>query len=406
MEIAYLTSEYPARSHTFIRREIEIMREQGFKLHAFSLHRCAKSEILNEQEQQVYDDTWSVFPINLKDFLASHIACFTRSPANYFRALRVGFKFSGDSVKGFLYTFFYFAEAMYLAEQLKEKEVKAIHVHFANSGAKVAMVASKYLQVPLMLSLHGTVDFEYPGILWLKNMVQFADSVRCVSDYGSSQAKRLVKRSEYKKVFVSYCGLPSNYQNIKTNATYQHNPPIRLLSVGRLSTEKGQIILIEAASILKRRGFEFVLDIVGDGPDREMLEEESCQLGLQDLIRFHGAVEEKVALDYMRKAGILICSSFMEGLPQVLMESMLVNTPVIAPYIAGIPELIANRKTGLLFPAGNVTALADSIIELTNNEALYNEVMQAGRQIVLDRFMIDKTVVPLVARTRVLLSQY
>lgn len=403
MSLAYLTSKYPARSHTFIRREIEVLREQGYELHVFSLHRCEQSEILNEREQREYESTWSVFPLVLKDFLFSHFSCLIQSPRNYFRALLVGFDYYGGSLRGFIYTFFYFAEAIYLAEQMKKKNIVALHVHFANSGAKVAAVVAEYLQIPWMISLHGNSDFGYPSILWLKDMVKHAHFVRCVSDYGASQVKCKISLQEYRKVFVAYCGLPSNYQNKKVGSKRKENGPIKLLSVGRLSSEKGQILLIDMASKLKQKHIKFTIEIVGDGTDRTMLEEQTRALGLEDSIHFIGAVEEMAVFDYMREADIFICSSFMEGLPQVLMESMLINTPVIAPYIAGIPELVSDGRTGMLFPAGNVDALAQKVIELVNDPVLYKEVVSAGRQKVLNDFLIDKTIVPLLEHTQAIL---
>ena len=404
MAIAYLISEYPARSHTFIRREIELLREKGLDLQVYSLHRYAESEILNEEERLAYEDTWSVFPISARKFFIAHFSCLWRAPGRYFRALTRGFKYSGGGFKGAVFTLVYFAEAIYLAEQLRQQNVEMIHAHFANSGAKVAAVSATYLGVPWVLSLHGTVDFEYPGILWLKDLAHSADFLRCISDYGASQLKRVMPRSEYHKVFVSYCGLPLNYHSIPEKHDIVCKTPLSLLSVGRLSPEKGQVLLIEMALKLQQAGLNFVLDIVGDGPDREMLETECRKLELTMVVNFHGAVDERAVFDFMRNSDIFICSSFMEGLPQVLLESMLLGTPVVAPYIAGVPELIRDHETGMLFPAGNTTALVDAVMKLAHDEVLYRTLMVAGRDKVRNEFMIDQTILPLIDRTRALLS--
>lgn len=152
-----------------------------------------------------------------------------------------------------------------------------------------------------------------------------------------------------------------------------------ILSVGRLSKEKGQFLLIEAAALLRRnsdRNVCFVL--AGDGPDREMLEELAAQKQLSDSFRFVGHVAE--IAPYYALANIFVLPSYSEGSPNVLLEAMAAGLPIVATAVGGVPEMIEHRKQGLLVECGNPSALAESITQLRSHESLRRLLASAGRQ--------------------------
>jgi glycosyltransferase involved in cell wall biosynthesis len=160
----------------------------------------------------------------------------------------------------------------------------------------------------------------------------------------------------------------------------------RLLSVGRLAEQKGQLLLVEAASLLASRGIKFQLVVVGDGELRPQIEELIEQRGLAGHVTLAGWKSNRAICDLMQNSRALIMPSFAEGLPVVLMESLALKRPVLSTYIAGIPELVENGVSGFLVPAGDVTALADAMATIlaAEPEAL-ERLGERGRERVRQR---------------------
>jgi glycosyltransferase involved in cell wall biosynthesis len=135
----------------------------------------------------------------------------------------------------------------------------------------------------------------------------------------------------------------------------------RLICVGRLCEQKGQLLLIEAARELAASDVEFELVLAGDGELRPEVEALALRYGLQDRVRVTGWISGDVVRKEILAARALVLPSFAEGLPVVLMEAMALRRPVISTYVAGIPELVKPGEHGWLVPAGDAAALTQAI---------------------------------------------
>ena len=152
-----------------------------------------------------------------------------------------------------------------------------------------------------------------------------------------------------------------------------------MVCVGRLSPEKGQTGLLRVFAQLRTGHPDLTLRLVGDGPDRDALERLSQELSVGDAVTFAGRLPEPDTLVEIAKADLLVLPSFMEGLPIVLMEAMALGVPVIASRVAGIPELVVDGKTGLLFAPSNWDELAQCIARLLGDKALCATLAQNGK---------------------------
>jgi colanic acid/amylovoran biosynthesis glycosyltransferase len=143
-------------------------------------------------------------------------------------------------------------------------------------------------------------------------------------------------------------------------------PPIgrRLICVGRLFEQKGQLILIEAAHRLAANGTEFELVLAGDGELRPDIEALVAHYELQNRVRITGWINGGRVREEILLVRALVLPSFAEGLPVVLMEAMALQRPVISTYVAGIPELVIPAEHGWLVPAGDVDALTHAVHRL------------------------------------------
>ena len=225
-------------------------------------------------------------------------------------------------------------------------------------------------------ALHGVSETDYPAGLLLGKKIEAAQFVACVSHFGRAQAMRVTSPDHWRKLFIVRCGL-----NLLAVPEYHLQPSRarpRIICVGRLSPEKGQIGLLEAFAAVQAQGIDAELVLVGDGPERSCIEKRIHQLGLGLGITLKGRLDEETTLLEIASSDLLVLPSFMEGLPIVLMEAMALGVPVVATRVAGIPELIMDEKEGLLFRPADWCDLAQKITRLLRDEPLRRDVARAA----------------------------
>jgi glycosyltransferase involved in cell wall biosynthesis len=156
-------------------------------------------------------------------------------------------------------------------------------------------------------------------------------------------------------------------------------PGQRLLvgSVGRLSEEKGFDRLIHAADQLLGMGFDLELRIIGDGDQRASLQKLIRELGREERIQLLGYRSDLREL--YQAMDVFVLSSLREGLPNVLLEAMAMEVPVVATRIAGVPRLV-REENGLLVEAGQVNDLIQALCRLLADSALRRRMASAARR--------------------------
>jgi len=194
---------------------------------------------------------------------------------------------------------------------------------------------------------------------------------------------------------VVRCGIETDRVPPRRRSPPGPGRPIEFLSVGRLSTEKGQLGLIDAFGRLIRRGLDARLVLIGGGPMEAALRAAIARRELEDRVELRGPQPEATVLDAMAEADVFVLSSLMEGLPVVLMEALAAELPVIAPSVGGISELVVHRETGLLFAVENWDELAERMAELAQDVDLRARIGAAGRARVISEFDVDRAVQPL-----------
>lgn len=163
-------------------------------------------------------------------------------------------------------------------------------------------------------------------------------------------------------------------------------PPF-ILSVGRLAPGKGWEDLLTAVALLHSSLGQITIKIVGDGPQRSMLEKQIKQLGLEARVELVGHVSSRDALAALyRQALLYIMPSHHEGLPTVVLEAMASGCAVLSTDVGGIPEVITSGKNGLLVPPREPRQMAEAIEQLVCNQLLRESLGHSARETVTDRF--------------------
>ena len=390
--IAYVVSQYPASSHTFIRREVESLRRHGVDVRTYSIRRPGAAELVAPEDRASAETTRFVLPLGAGALLGAHLRALRR-PGAYLALLRLALRHRAPGLRAALWALFHFAEAVVLARMFAEDRVSHVHNHFANAGATVGMMAARFAGLPWSLTLHGISETDYPAGLTLGAKLEQAEFAACVSWFGRAQAMRVTAPAHWHKFAVVRCGLDLASPALAAPVARMAGARRRLVCVARLSAEKGHLGLLEAIAPL-----DVELTLVGDGPLRGEIDAAVVRLGLGARVHFAGRLDEAATLAEIARHDMLVLPSFMEGLPIVLMEAMALGLPVIGSRVAGVPELIEDGAEGLLFRPGDWDDLRRQIARLRDDGALSDRLAAAGRAKVEREFDIATAVAPLVSR--------
>lgn len=396
MSIAYLISQYPAASHTFIRREVEALRLQGVTVETFSIRRPSVAELTSPQDCEEFQKTYYVLPFRFIEVARAHSMAIATRPLRYFRVFSLALSHRVPGLRALLWAIFHFVEAIQLARELERRRVGHLHNHFGNAGATVGLLASTFLKLPWSLTLHGISETDYPAGLLLSDKIAAAQFVACVSHFGRAQAMRVTPAKLWDKFIIVRCAIDFEKLPYRIGPRDRHRP--RFVCVGRLSPEKGHLGLLMAFSNVLSRGGNAELVLIGSGPEKASIEQKISDLGLTNSVSLTGLLNEDETLCEIANADALVMASFMEGLPVVLIEAMALTVPVIAPRVAGIPELVNDGENGILFSPSNWDELTEKMLQLLGDPVLRKRLGKAGKNYVLDSFEIGQCVIPLKKR--------
>lgn len=199
----------------------------------------------------------------------------------------------------------------------------------------------------------------------------------------------------WEKMIITRCGVELEAMPEKAR---EKRDALRVVSVGRLHPEKGQVGLLKAFRAALDQDLNAELYLVGDGPFRQTVTRVIERLGLEEHVTLLGSMAEHDTLKEVAKADLFVMSSLMEGLPVCLMEALALEVPVIAPRLSGIPELVVHGETGLLSTPADWAELAERIVELGRDPERGRALARRGRQKVEEEFDINRAVEPLLER--------
>jgi glycosyltransferase involved in cell wall biosynthesis len=306
VKIAYLVNLYPKTSHSFIRREILALESLGIPVARFTL-RVWEAEIVDEIDHQELTKTRIILRSGIPILLGFLLKSIVFSPVNFLQALRLTWHVGKRSERGLWLNLIYLIEACTLKHWLVTDKIDHLHVHFGTNSATVAMLCEVLGGPGYSFTVHGPEDFDKVAAIALPEKIKRARFVVAISSYGRSQLYRWCDYQDWPKIHIVHCGLDQSF--LETEPEPLPESP-NLVCVGRLSEQKGQVLLLQAVAVLIQRGINLKLVLVGDGNLRPAMEMAIAELKLQDYVEITGWATEQEVKAQINAAKAMILPSF------------------------------------------------------------------------------------------------
>ena len=393
MRLAYLYSRYPVISQTFCDMEMLELERQGHELFIGSVH-PPHTSLRHQHFERLQAPVSYAPPPAVMKLWEKQTRTSGRWPAELIERHERKY---GPDYKAELRA----RNACYFAALFERQGIRHFHVHFANRAAHTALFVKAIAGIPFSITAHGQdfmTDLGQNDLL--REICDAAEFVAVETDYSRELLRQRCPAAS-DKIHRVYNGL--DLSHLPAPLEEERPPgPVTIMSVGRLVPFKGFEILLQACAELARRQIDFRCQIVGDGPLRGKLESTIADLHLQERVELCGSLSQDEVYARLRSADIfaLACVVDAEGasdvFPTVIMEAMACARPVVSTRLAGIPESVVDRVTGLLVSPGDGEELAEALDRLVRDAALRTSMGEAGRARLKSEFSVVRTVQPLV----------
>ncbi len=389
--ILYLASVLPARTETFVYREILALRELGMEIVSASVH-APERDLGDERLAHLARETLELYtypPL----YLAGHLLGALlrrplRSGATLARALADALSPRGDlTIAQRPKVLVQALHALALAHRLRSRGITHIHAHLAHVPTTIAMYAARQLGIGFSFTGHANDLFPQRALLVTK--LRRARFVSCISSWHRRFYQSLVPRSD-EDLPVVRCGVDTTL--IHANAA-PGRQALEVLAVGRLVEKKGFDLLIEAlGAVAERTSASLHLILAGSGPEEGRLRALSATLPPGVTVDLLGDTPNDAVMKLMERADLFVlpcrvtASGDRDGIPVVLMEAMAHGRCVVTGDLEAIRELVEDGVTGLTIPSGDSQALEKVLAELLADRERIETLGRAGRRRVEEEF--------------------
>ena len=400
----YIAGTLPARSETFVYREIFSLRRLGFEIETASVH-GPQSGLGNAELDELAISTRGIYSRGMVPILLDVLKETFSHPIRSLRTIgRVGvdasFSRDLDLVLRFKVLWQGLA-SLSLARDIRSSEIGHIHAHFAHVPATIAMYSALHLDIGFSFTGHA-VDL-FPERSLLREKIQRARFVSCISEWHRDFYRSIFYRSDEDLVIVR-CGVDTHSIEPTPDPSGE---VFEILSVGRLVEKKGFDVLLHALSSLGAENpFPVRLTLVGDGPMRTKLEALASGLPPNVEVDFRGDMVNTQAMELMSRADLFVLpcavasSGDRDGIPVALMEAMAFGRCVVSGDLETIRELVEDGVSGVMVPPGDVRGLQRVLAELREDPQQRSTLGEQARRKVEGEFDLSLNAKRLASRLR------
>jgi colanic acid/amylovoran biosynthesis glycosyltransferase len=388
-QVAYITSHFPSVTQTFVFREVLELKRRGWdvQLHAFvrsGLPPDVHPEAAALAEQCVYPSVRSV--------TRAQLWWLRRHPRAYGAAWAFALRGNWPKLGRLLRAVAVVPVAALFARDISSRGITHTHAHWATAPALAASLIARLTGGSYSFTAHA-YDIQLDRTM-LRQKAEGAAFVATISDVNRLSLERWFKGSSA-RVTVVHCGV--DLHQFMRRSVPPAGPPFVIVNVGALEVYKGQRHLLGAIAILRRQGYDAVLQLVGGGSQRTELERRAIELGIAPAVQFLGVLSADAVRRSLERAhafalpSVELANGLTEGIPVAIMEAMATGVPVTASRVSAIHELVSHGATGLLVPPGDDEALAASLRCLIDDAELAARLARTASLVVADEFDLRQT---------------
>ncbi len=404
LRVAYILLWFPEPSQTFILEEVNTLVRLGLGVQVYTLYGPRPPGITSGMSPALAPVTHlgqTAAGELLKDF--THLGReWGPGAVNFVRQVLLRHWRSLETTGEALWAVM---AGVHLAKEFQAAGIRHIHAPWADGPATTAWVASRLSGIPFSFSARAR-DLHPPDGALLEKLAA-ASLVRTNTRSNERYLASLAPR-EAAKIINIYNGA-SLPPRPAPDRSWQ--PPFRLLALGRLVPKKGYDVLLTACRLLAREGFCFHLTLAGEGPEHHKFRRLIEKYGLKGQVNLVGFVPHREVPRLFQEADLFIMPSLIapsgdrDGIPNVVLEALLHEVPVVATDISGLPEVIHPPETGWLVPPDDPENLARAVREACSNPTEARRRALAGRDLVAREFDSVRNYSELMALFVKLISQ-
>ncbi|KIC15549.1 glycosyltransferase family 4 protein [Leisingera sp. ANG-DT] len=383
MRLAVIVTEYPKFTETFILRDVLKFLEFGAEVRLYHLSPYNTSEVLHEFAQPtraIARHVGLISPATLASFTAQ-LGNMAGPPAVI--GTQQGRKpvLAGKSAVVSV-------AASAIARELADWGADHVHAEFAGHPATAAWVIHRLTGIPYSVSCRAHDIFRTQRLLAEK--LGEAAFVRTISNYGRDFLSEHVRGLCAGEIQVIHSSV--DVETIPQLGPPPQDGPFHVLYVGSLQVRKGVDLLLRALAAMEVPDWR--CSLAGDGPERAQLEALAAELGLGERVAFLGKQDFSKVGKLYQSANVIAVPSVIgpsgrtEGIPNVAIEGLAFQRPVISTNVSGIPELIRPGRTGFLIEPGSVEELVRALEDVQADPVAAYTIACQGRRLVEEEFSL------------------
>ncbi len=378
MNIAIVVNGFPENSETFITNKVIALTAAGNKVSVIRLTNSGNKSLIDLYQLNSNNHVSIINP-NVPNNITSLLYFFITKPYLFFQSCSFNTKKFSNQLRRSLYL------------QLFNNNNFDI-IHFEFSGIAVSFLdILKMIKPKTVVSCRGSAEKVKPisepeRIEKLSAVFKQITAIHCVSNdmkntitpWCNDLDKIFVNRPAIDPTFFSPNKQPSNFNGTS------------ILSIGRFTFQKGYLMGILVVKALIDKGYKIKWNIIGDGIQFEEMLFHIHTLNLQDHIILHGKKNKQEVSDWINKSDIFLLTSVYEGIPNVVLEAMAMQLPVLTTLCGGVDEVIEHEKDGLITPLYDINEIVHQLEKCINNKTLCLEMGNAAREKILADFTLER----------------